>query len=155
DLAFLREWLSYPFLRTKRTGVRGVCEILPGQAFRGGPAGQHESSAWCPWPHASRKHAIGDFETAAAHVRQAILFAVPRLAQDADGVVVPLSGGLDSSIVAGGLSAAGRSFRAVTFATLTPGGDERIHAREVARHCGIELTELMEEPAAVDFAHVP
>lgn len=155
DFAFLRQWLVYPYLRTHRTGLEGVTEILPGQVHGAGPRGPHASPAWNPWSHASPERAIEDFDVAAAHLREAILLAVPRLAQAASDVVVQLSGGLDSSIVAAALATAGRPFRALNFVTRAPDGDERIYAHEVARHCGIALAELIEEHASVDLANVP
>lgn len=155
DLTFLRHWLAYPYLRTHRTGLEGITEILPGQVRCAGPQGPHESPAWSPWVYASPELAIKDFGAAAAHLRDAILLAVPRLAQAGSDVVVQLSGGLDSSIVAAALAATDRPFRALNFVTHAPDGDERTYAHEVARHCRIELAELAEEPASVDLACIP
>lgn len=151
DPEFLRQWLTYPALRTGRTGVRGVRELVPGSALRRAGASEQWSLPWSPWDYARPDDAIDDFDTAAALIREAICRTVPRLADAAADVVVQLSGGLDSSIVAAALAHAGRPFRAVTFATRAPDGDERVHAREVARHFGAELVELAEGVATPDF----
>ncbi len=151
DPEFLRQWLTYPALRSGRTGVRGVRELVPGSVLRRTGASEQWSLPWSPWAHAGPDKAIDDFDAAAALLREAICRTVPRLADGAADVVVQLSGGLDSSIVAAALAHGGRPFRAVTFATLAPDGDERVHAREVARHCGAELVELTEEAASPDF----
>lgn len=155
DLEFLGEWLSHPYLRGRRTGIAGVEEILPGTAVLRSARGARETQAWSPWDHARADTVVRDFGDAAELVREAVLTAVPRLAAEADDPVVQLSGGLDSSIVAAALAAAGSAFRAVTFATRAPDGDERRYAREVAARCGIALAELVEETSPPDFEHVP
>jgi asparagine synthase (glutamine-hydrolysing) len=155
DPVFLHHWLAFPALRTGLTGVRGVREIVPGTAHARAGDEERTTLIWNPWEHAAQDHTIRGIEEAADALRSAVLTAVPRLLGDSAQVVVQLSGGLDSSIVAAALAHAGRGFRAVTFATLTPDGDERRYAREVAQHCGIELAELVEERASPDFAEVP
>lgn len=150
DLHFLRHWLTYPFLRTARTGVAGVREILPGTVAR---ADREPELLWSPWAH---MRAAGlPFRDAAAMLREALLQTVPMLLPDTGTTIVQLSGGLDSSIVAAALARAGRRFQAVTFATIAPDGDERVHARAMAGACGIELTELREEDWPVDFEAIP
>ncbi|OYW46409.1 MAG: hypothetical protein B7Z33_03205 [Sphingomonadales bacterium 12-68-11] len=155
DQGYLRQWLTYPQLRAAPTGIVGVREVLPGEALVARGAELTASAAWTPWDHARPDRAIASFEDAAAHVREAVLHAVPRLAADWNDVVVQLSGGLDSSIICAALAAADCPFRAVTFATFAPDGDERIHARAVADHCGVELAVLAEDTQPMDFATVP
>ena len=155
DPSFLRHWLAYPALRTGLTGVRGVREIVPGSAHARVGHEERITLPWDPWDHAAPDRAIRRFEDGAEALREAVLHAVPRLLGDSAGTVVQLSGGLDSSIVAAALARTGRPFRAVTFATVTPDGDERGYARAVARHCGIALAELVEERVAPNFAEIP
>lgn len=155
DLAFLAEWLAYPYLRGGTTGARGVTEIVAGEArIRQGERTRFEL-AWHPRRFPAARRTIRDFDAAAKTVRDAILFAVPRVAGEARDIVVHLSGGLDSSAVAGALASAGLPFRAVTYATRAVDGDERVYARMVANHCGIELAELLEQPGDPDFEEVP
>ena len=155
DPAFLRHWLTFPALRTGLTGVRRVREIVPGSAHARVGREERVTLPWNPWDHTPPDQAIRRFEEGADVLREAVLHAVPRLLGDSAAPVIQLSGGLDSSIVAAALARAGRSFRAVTFATVTPDGDERGYAREVAEHCGIALDELVEERIAPDFAEIP
>jgi asparagine synthase (glutamine-hydrolysing) len=155
DLEYLRQWLTFPFLRGCRTGVRGVHELLPGTFWRAQSTRALPAPVWTPRDHTDRRRTITDPGTAAAVLREEILGAVPRLASVASDPVLQLSGGLDSSIVAAALAETGVPFRAVTFATRAPDGDERSYARTVARHCGVELIELVEEAAAPDFEAVP
>ena len=154
DLEFLRQWLTFPSLRGTLTGVQEVTELAPGTLRRSSDGHAQVSLAWSPWKAARRAGRIDAFEDAAAVLRETILRTVPRLA-DAGEAVLHLSGGLDSSIVAAALAHAGRPFHAVTFATRGPDGDERIHARAVARHLGCELAELVEGDAIPDIAYIP
>ncbi|KRA84105.1 asparagine synthase C-terminal domain-containing protein [Altererythrobacter sp. Root672] len=155
DPAFLQHWLSFPALRTGLTGIRGICEIVPGSAHIRIGNDERMTPCWTPWTYAAPDRSIRRFEDAADMLRETVLHAVPRLLGNSTTTVLQLSGGLDSSIVAAALAHAGRPFRAVTFATVTPDGDERRYARDVAQHCGIELAELLEERALPDFAEVP
>ena len=145
DLDFIRHWLTFPFLRATRTGAEGVRELLPGTCRRVDPPHRDVVEAWSPFTFTGRDAAIASFEEAAALLREEILRTVPALAAADGTVAVQLSGGLDSSIVAAALGHAGTGFRAITFATRGPGGDERRFAREMAERCQVELVELLEE----------
>lgn len=152
---FLRQWLTFPLLRSGLTGVRGWRELVPGSSRRHCNGAGLISPVWSPCDHVRRDRALATVDEAATVLRGTLLGTVPRLAGVGGDIVVQLSGGLDSSIVAASLTHAGCAFRAVTFVTRTPDGDERVHARAVARHCGIELTELIEEPSVPDFDTIP
>lgn len=142
NLDAVRHWLALPFLRTSLTGVLGVTELLPGAVHEMGPRGPSGRQLWSPAEFASATFEIG-FEEAAGLLRDEILRTAPLLAAG-EKVTLRLSGGLDSSIVAAALAHVGIDFRAVTFATRTPEGDERRYARQVADRFGIELDELLE-----------
>jgi asparagine synthase (glutamine-hydrolysing) len=145
DVDFIRHWLTFPFLRAAHTGAQGVRELLPGTCRRVDATQRTVAQAWSPFRFTGRDVAITGFEEAAASLRKEILRTVPAFAAADANVAVQLSGGLDSSIIAAALHHAGRSFRAITFATLGPGGDERRFARTVAEQCDVELVELVEE----------
>jgi asparagine synthase (glutamine-hydrolysing) len=147
DLDFVRHSLSFPFLRTARTGVAGVSELLPGTSV--GAKGAR--TVWQPWQHVSPAPSPVGFEEAAARLRETALETIPLLVPDGIDPVVQLSGGLDSSIIGGVLAHAGRRFRAVTFATRAPGGDERRYARAAANAFGAELVEVVEEESPPAF----
>lgn len=147
DLDFIRHWLTYPFLRTWRTGAAGVRELLPGMGRRIEAGREVLFEAWSPYADAGADRAIPGFADAVASLRDEALRTIPLLADAGGDIAVQLSGGLDSSIVAAALHQAGLRFRAVTFATLAPDGDERRFARMVAESCGAELVELTEEPS--------
>jgi asparagine synthase (glutamine-hydrolysing) len=141
DPGFVGHWLAFPFLRTEHTGIIGVRELLPGMLLSRESGSERSILAWDPFPTRTWP---GSFAAASDRLREVALETIPALAGDRTPLALQLSGGLDSSIVAACLSAAGRRFRAVTFATLGEDGDERQFARMVAGHFGVELAELVE-----------
>ncbi len=150
DFHFIRHWLTFPYLRGARTGAEGVLELLPGTCRRADGAQATIITSWSPFDHVHRGRAVVDFESAARMLRKEALAAIPRLAPPDGRIVLQLSGGLDSSIVAASLSTTGRKFSAVTFATRAGDGDERRYARASAKRTGAELVELIEEDLPVD-----
>lgn len=150
DLRAAGHWLTFPALRTARTGAAGVTELLPGTLREVSPDGAGVRTAWSPQRCCAPHLAISSLEEATSLLRQEILRCVPRLVDGRPNIVLQLSGGLDSSIVAAALAASGIDFRAITFATRSADGDERRYARLVASHFGIDLLELGE--AGLDLA---
>jgi asparagine synthase (glutamine-hydrolysing) len=152
DLDFIRHWLSFPFLRARRTGIHGARELLPGFCRYFAKGEERFLQLWSPFDFASSGSAAPTFEEASGMLREQLLRTIPCLAPDGEDILLHLSGGLDSSIVAAALHHAGRPFRAVNFATRSSDGDERPYARMVAAACGVELAELIEEQAEIDLA---
>ena len=146
DLMFARHWLQFPFLRSARTGVGGVTEVLPGTWFRF-DGGWMETRPWRPANFLARGDALMGASEASGKLRDAALNVIPRQV-DEGSMVLQLSGGLDSSIVASSLAKAGRKFACVNFATASPDGDERHFAREVASTFGLVLREVLEAKGA-------
>jgi len=151
DDEFLRQWLTYPFLRTARTGLSGRFELLPGTVRSSTAGAVSLSTIWSPWRAAAAERQIFDFGEAARRVRETTLATVPVQVAEVKAPVLELSGGLDSSIVAACLAQAGVEFRAANFVTATPDGDERDYARLVASSLELELAELPEERGALDL----
>jgi asparagine synthase (glutamine-hydrolysing) len=151
DEEFLRQWLTWPYLRTARTGLAGIKELVPGTIYRSGDANRSIETAWTPWAAAAPDRRIMAFEDAAARVRATVLGTVAAQLADPDRLLLELSGGLDSSIVAAALAASGMRVPAVNFATLMPDGDERSYARIVATTMGFHLTEVEEDRRPLDL----
>ena len=146
DLIFAMHWLQFPFLRSARTGVEGVTEVLPGTWFRF-DGGWMETRPWRPASFLARGDALMDASEAAARLREVACRVIPRQV-DEGSMILQLSGGLDSSIVASSLAEAGRRFSCVNFATASPDGDERHFAREVASRFDLALREVLEAKGA-------
>lgn len=144
DWAGLAQHLAYPHLPTERTCLAGVDRLLPGmrlRVMRGRP--HFLECAWSPWEHADKAHRIGDYAQAVRALREAAIDCVGGWASLSSSILLQLSGGLDSSIIAACLSKNRVPFSCVTFSTDNPSGDERHHARIVARHLDVELHELL------------
>ncbi len=153
DPDFARHWLSFPYLRTERTGIANVRELLPGTCREVPERGRAERTRliWNPWRFAAKDARISNFGEAADALRKETLATMGARPLPTP-TLLQLSGGLDSSILAASLSATGARFEAVNFATLAPDGDERFHARAVAEKCSIALTELVERDDPMDLA---
>ena len=143
DQHFLVHWLQYPFLKTARTGLRDVVEVLPGQ-WRFQEGGRWTSTqGWSPWQHASSGNQLHDPADAAFALKEVALGTIAALVGDRP--LLQLSGGLDSSIVAACLHSSSRDFEAIHFASSSADGDERRFANAVAQVCGISMRTLFEE----------
>jgi asparagine synthase (glutamine-hydrolysing) len=150
DTRFLVHWLQFPFLRTRRTGLQDVHELLPGMlASRTGAGQWTESSVWHPSSFATRARSIDDPLEAAERLRDTALQVVGAQAPESR-LILRLSGGLDSSIIAACLANAGAKVPCINFATRTRDGDERDYARDVAATFGLELVEVG-EPERVEL----
>lgn len=142
DERFVVHWLQFPFLRTRRTGLVGVEELLGGMALtRTREKPWREWPAWHPAAHT--RTTIKDAAVCTDALRIRALKVVPIQAAGKK-VALRLSGGLDSSIIACCLAKAQRNFPCINFATRSRDGDEREHAREVARTFRLDLIEVSE-----------
>lgn len=150
DSRFLTHWLQFPFLRTSRTGLTGVREVLPGELLtQAGSSIWKQGHGWHPASFVRRGQALDDPAEAASRLRDTAL-SVVAAQPGARPIAVRLSGGLDSSIIAACLSQAGFRFPCINFATRSGDGDERAYARAVTERFGLQLVELVEgEPAGL------
>lgn len=151
DEEYLRQWLTFPNLRTHRTGLMGVAELVPGSVHHLKRDGSRTEAAWTPWTAIQSNPRLTSFEAAAGAVRSTIVRTLAAQLRDRGTLGLELSGGLDSSIVAAALANSGILLPAVNFATRLPDGDERDYARTVARHLGLSLTIVEEEGGPLDL----
>ncbi|KZC21245.1 MULTISPECIES: asparagine synthase C-terminal domain-containing protein [Rhodanobacter] len=131
--------LTFPYLKTARTALQGVWELLPGCMLtcRGKNVSVH--SAWSPWRFVERGIRHKDPRVAAEDIRAAVSNVVRALSTGDDRFLVELSGGLDSSIVATCLR---HALLRATFCTMVmpvSGTDERPYARLVTEALRQEL----------------
>jgi asparagine synthase (glutamine-hydrolysing) len=133
--------LAYPHLRGTPTGLTGIDEVPAGCQLRlDGGTGQYEA-LWSPWTFTRAGLRITDFEEAAAGLREVIVRSVRALATPYTKVLLELSGGLDSSILASALATAGIGAVGLNLATREAEGDERPYARRMATRAGMQLIE--------------
>lgn len=141
DWTFVAHHLAFLHLPSATTGIEGVDEIMPGEAMRFTGGGSATRILWSPWSFAAPAQPVASSIEAAENVSRAVRQAARALVRPSDKILLELSGGLDSSILAAVLAEAGRDVIALNLATPDPGGDERDYARTIADHCGISLDE--------------
>jgi asparagine synthase (glutamine-hydrolysing) len=154
DSNFAAHYLAYPDLRSARTGVVGVKELLAGQMTSLTLQGDVETCRWTPWTFASLEHAITDRAEAVALVAAETQRCVSAWASRSGAILLELSGGLDSSIVAACLQGQSSAVSALTFATPEAEGDERKYAALVAERTGLALRSLVLAASAADVERV-
>ncbi len=139
DWDFVLHTLVYTYLKSERTGLRGLRELLPGCSLD--IEGNHASTraAWSPWTFVAPDRRHADLTEASASIRDAISLAVRAWAEVDRSVLLELSGGLDSSIVAACLRKAEAKTTCCTMVAPVPGTDERQYARQVTDHLQFEL----------------
>lgn len=131
DWKAIAHCLSFPYLKTARTALEQVRELLPGDMLTCRGSSVSVGSAWSPWHFVKNGVRHRDPRVAAEDVRAAVSGVVRALAMGSGRFVVELSGGLDSSIVAACLRDA--ALRAIFCTLVMPvaGADERPYARRV------------------------
>jgi asparagine synthase (glutamine-hydrolysing) len=140
-----------------QTCVRGIRELLPGFALRSANV-ETQEPCWSPWDHCSLKgHDTAALEEGLA---QTVRRCVSSWASERGRLLVSVSGGLDSSIVAAALASCGADAHCLTLYGDDPAGDERPFARALCRHLGLPLIERAYSMDDIDIgsalgAHLP
>lgn len=151
DYSALARHLAAPDLRRAETCLAGVTELQGGLRLALGGEVRRPEDIWSPWRFATLERRIDDPNDARRRVRDAVLHAVSLSCRPHAPVVLRLSGGLDSSIVAAALRQAGIDTVALNLVTEDAAGDERHYARRVAEALGIDLAEHMRRIDTVDL----
>jgi len=139
DWDFIAQCLIYPHQVTQSTALTDVRELLPGGLLRFRGRDVALEQAWSPWDFVSAERREDDFERAAVLVRDSVLTATKAWAEIDRSVLLELSGGLDSSILAACLSHTAASVSCCTLVTPVPGADERQYASLVTENMGVAL----------------
>ncbi len=139
DWDFIAQFLVYPHHMTKRTAVVGVTELLPGFLLHAKTNDITIEQKWSPWEFVAAGRRHQDAEEAAAHIRASILTATRAWARTDRSILLEISGGLDSSIVAACLRGTDTDLSCCTLTTPVPGADERRYASLVAADLGVTL----------------
>lgn len=148
--------LRYPGTKTQCTGLADVSELLPGCSLTLRGTEVSHGLEWSPWNHVAPERRYRDPHAAAAHIRDAVVHAVRAWSSVDHSILLELSGGLDSSIVAACLD--GHRVRVCcNVVTPVPGADERHYAGLVAQQLGAELhaEHLGFDKARLEFAPTP
>lgn len=135
---------------TATTSLRGIWELLPGFSLRFPNELECQVPFWSPWDHV-HEQADGS-ALAAERLARTVKHCVGAWAAAHGRLLVSVSGGVDSSIVAAGLAAAGAEAACLTMYTDDPAGDERVYARALCEHLGIPLLEQAYRLEDIDIA---
>lgn len=146
DWAAVASHLIAPELRPAATCLTGMTELLRGQRWSLRPAGITLDDAWTPWTYAAQDMQIAHQHEALSSVRTIVCDTISALSAGSGPILLGLSGGLDSSIVAAGLAGAGRQFSCLGFATNDAGGDERHFARQVTDRLDVPFIDAYLDP---------
>ena len=141
-----------PDIRPRRTAFNGLSELLAGEQMILSEHRRDLDMLWTPWAFAERSGFFAREEEAVAALRTAVDDAVTSWAGLFRHVVLGVSGGLDSSIVA---TIVAQTRTRLTMATLVaPGraGDERRFSRELGEYLDNEVLEIPEDPHSVDLS---
>nr|WP_197253359.1 asparagine synthase C-terminal domain-containing protein [Paenibacillus dendritiformis] len=157
DWDFIAYNLTCPHLKTERTGLIDIWELMPGFSLQLQGFEKTISQEWSPWNLVSRANRFGDFDEAARYVRNAVTSTVAAWADADESILLELSGGLDSSIVGVCLRGTLARTTCCTLVTPVPGADERLYAGRIADHLGIDLhvERLSFDGARFDFVPAP
>ena len=131
-------------LPEERTAVTGVKQLLPGAALKIANGRAQTRACWTPWDHVTPR------ARDAHKVRSTVLDCIHQWGSQFDSILVGVSGGLDSSIVANGLVGAG-PLQGLTISTQDPFGDESAYAHVLCQALDIPLFEKTYLIEAVDI----
>lgn len=139
DWDFIRSNLIYPYLKTGFTGFVGLRELLPGCQLSLCGTDATIKQLWTPWDFVAPQRRHCDRREAQTDVRCAVESTVKRWAETDQSLLLELSGGLDSSIVAACLQNAHARVACCNLVTPVPGADERHYATQMADMLRAEL----------------
>ena len=141
DWRFVAHHLAFPHLRCSATGLAGIDELFAGDRTIFGTTGTWREPIWSPWDFAATERQITDLDEARQMLRTSVNEATAALVRPYRSVLLELSGGLDSSVLAAALAACAAPATALNLVTPRAEGDERDYARATAAATGLVLAE--------------
>jgi asparagine synthase (glutamine-hydrolysing) len=151
DWTTLSQGLVYRDIKSTRTALLGVGEILPGTAARLYPTGLETRCVWNPWRFVAAADPMLTPDAAIEQVRAAVDGSVAAWAGRFARAIVEISGGLDSAIVAACIAPTGIAAIGVSYAAIDGDLDETPYARAIADHIGMALEVGHPGIASVDL----
>jgi len=136
-------------LPSPETCLHGIEELLSGYALDVSAGTVDQRMWWSPWSHVEADPEAGAPQP--DQLRRVVTTSVEALTASYGRLLVSVSGGLDSSIVAACLARSEREVHCVTMFTTDPSGDERLYARDLCRHLALPLTECVYRIDEVDI----
>lgn len=136
---FLPHCLAYPYLKTQRTGLCDIKELLPGCSLTIHEVEITTRTEWSPWDFIYENQRYIDSQLAAKELRRAVESTVIAFANIDGSILLELSGGVDSSIVAASLKETKARVNCCNLVTPVPGADERSYAVQMADYLNVKL----------------
>jgi asparagine synthase (glutamine-hydrolysing) len=154
----LRHLLAYD-LRSPGTGLTGVEELLAGFRLTLTRSAQVVTQCWSPWDHVCNDRTATS-QKAATDLHETVTTAVRAWAGSFSHILLGVSGGLDSSILAACLTGQPTHLTCLTMATDEADGDERRYARILSAALDLTLLERHHDLGKIDItrstaAHLP
>lgn len=150
DWPALARFLAAPELLRSETCLEQIREVRGGDRLSIGAAGTVVATLWSSWSFAAPERQIEDVSEAQCRVHDAVRGTITPRASGHEKILLRLSGGLDSSIVAASLAHIGADFTCLTLVS-DGAGDERHYARSVCDHLDRRLIEAERSLTGVDL----
>lgn len=144
----MRRHLLAPDQRQRETCLQGVEELRPGALLYTATLASYQD-LWRAADHFP-EHPAMSFNEAREELRVAAAEVVTAWSRYFGKTAVAVSGGVDSSLICGALSASELPFGCITLATRDATGDERAFARSLAEHLAAPLAERIYDSSSFD-----
>ncbi|HEV2595252.1 MAG TPA: asparagine synthase-related protein [Sphingomicrobium sp.] len=146
------------FVPSPATALREIRELLAGFVLQIPALDARSQACWSPWDHVGDPDP--DPETTAKHLACVVRRCVRGWASRSGRILLSVSGGLDSSIIAACLAQGRLDAVCLTMFADDPAGDERPFARALCNHLGLRLVERPYRLEDIDItealgAHLP
>ena len=131
--------LCRAFVPAIETALSGICELLAGFAIRFPSQIKDHELCWSPWDHVAEP--AGRSEGNEMRLARTVRHCVEAWASGQGRILLSVSGGLDSSVLAACLAKSRSDTVCLTMFSDDPTGDERSFARALCAHLKIPLIE--------------
>lgn len=131
------------------TALRGIRELLAGFALLVPAAAAAQEPCWSPWDHVEDR--CEEPDAAGERLSRTVRHCIHAWASTQGRLLLAVSGGLDSSIIAACLAGTDAETHCLTMYSDDPAGDERIFARALCDHLGLKL---IERPYRLEDIHI-
>lgn len=133
-----------------QTCLTGVRELAGGRRLTVSDAGESFEEIWSPGKFAARDHQIDNPAIAPGMIEETARTSVTAAAAGHQGIMLMLSGGLDSSVVAACLARQKVAAHCITFVSGDVTGDERRYASQVCQALGLPLVKGWRDLSRID-----
>jgi asparagine synthase (glutamine-hydrolysing) len=135
----------------RKTGIVGIEELLPGERLIAAETGTAINVAWSPYDHVRKRPKLSFADTAEL-LSSTVKDTVGAWTSCFDSILLGVSGGVDSSIVAASAVPRTPGLRCLTMAEPGTDGDERRYAEALVGKLGVGLDARLYDLGTIDLA---